>query len=385
MFENTGKVHSNKISLIVSLILIIPMIFTCLPDELDWDINGVVENVSPQFTWHGALNGSYQESLEEYLDANLGLRGILIKSGNQMAYTLFNKSTHDSECIGKNKQLYELEYIYKKMQYIEPVTKQYIDELIEKLGDLQTKLKMNGTDLFIFITPSKAEIYPEDIGWIYKKCAPEQKESSYNQLVAGLQKSEIPYFDGADYTNQLKNNEGKKVFALTGTHWTQTTGATVASQLIKELERNFGYDMTEFTVSEEMTDIPTDPDADIFNLLNIIQRPYDQYTTPKIEISKTGTDTPSILCRGGSFMGQSIVWMINNDIVSSAVHMENTYVYQEKYSEIQYFSDYNEIDVELLMENKNILLLEVNQGAIDKMSFGFIDYLLEENILKEEN
>ena len=83
-------------------------------------------------------------------------------------------------------------------------------------------------------------------------------------------------------------------------------------------------------------------------------------------------------------MGQTITYLILNDIVSEGVHVENTNAFSEKYSVIQPFSDYDEIDVDDMLENKDILLLEVNQGAIDKMSFGFIDYLYDRYVGKEK-
>lgn len=180
----------------------------------------------------------------------------------------------------------------------------------------------------------------------------------------------------------MKLSTGKNIFSKTGTHWSQVTGTKVARQLIQEMEVQLGYDLTEIEVEEKEVEEPLAPDADIFYLMNIIQEPYDKYYEPLITVSKVGKQQPSLICRGGSFMGQSITWLVNNDIVSNAVHMENTSLFQDKYSNIQSFSDYAELDIEQLMKNKDILILEVNQAAIEQMSFGFIDYLLNSDVLK---
>ena len=48
--------------------------------------------------------------------------------------------------------------------------------------------------------------------------------------------------------------------------------------------------------------------------------------------------------------------------------------------EISYFSEYEELDLDAEIEQADIVLLEVNEEAVDRMSFGFIDYMLD-NIL----
>lgn len=354
-----------------------------MPLKLDIELAGVTLNKEfPQITMSQVMDGSYQQSLEEYFSQNIDGRGIVIKSGNQLIYTIFKQSTHSGEAIGKNGQLYELEYIYKKLQYIPPITDDYAGGLIKKLQLLQQKLENKGTHLFIYITPSKAEIYPEDIPDIYYRCAPEKQESSYEKFVKGMSNANLPFFDAAKYVQTMRLSDDRDIYPKTGTHWSQVTGAKVARQLAQEIEVQLGYDLMEIEVAEQEVEEPLAPDADIFYLMNIIQKPYDKYYQPLITVSRVGKQQPPLICRGGSFMGQSITWLINNDIVSDAVHMENTHIFQNKYSDVQSFSDYAELDIGQLMKNKEILILEVNQAAIEKMSFGFIDYLLNSDILK---
>lgn len=380
MENRVGKIFTIAL---INIILFLPIILRVIPLKFDMELAGVTLNKElPQITLSQAMDGSYQQSIEEYFSQNINGRGIIIKSGNQLIYTIFNQSPHSGEAIGKNNQLYELEYIYKKLQYIPPVTDDYASDLINKLQLLQQKLEGKGTHLFIYITPSKAEIYPEDISDIYYRCAPEKQESSYEKFAKGISNAGLPFFDAAKYVQNMKLSTGEDIYYKTGTHWSQVTGAKVARQLIQEMEVQLGYDLTEIEVAEQEVEEPLAPDADIFYLMNIMQKPYDKYYQPLITVSKVGKQQPSLICRGGSFMGQSITWLINNDIVSDAVHMENTYIFQNKYSDVQSFSDYSEVDIGQLMKNKDILILEVNQAAIEKMSFGFIDYLLDSDTLK---
>lgn len=369
---------------VLGCILVFPYFFKMNLFESEMELNGVTitENF-PKINSMNVMNGKYQNAVEEYFSQNIEGREIIIKCGNQIVYSLFNRSTHTGEILGKDGQIYEKEYIDKYLQYTPPVTDEYVEELIYKLGLLKDKLSKKSINLFVFITSSKAEIYSEDIPDVFYKCAPDLKESSYKKLTQALREANIPYFDAVPNVYELKMNEKERVYTKTGTHWSQLTGARIASQLIYKLEEAFGYDLTEIEVSQQVVDEPVHPDADIFNLLNILQKPYDTYYQPVVTKVSEGKDRPALVCQGGSFMGQSLTWLVNNDIVKDAVHIENTSVFENKYSELHAFTNYDELDIVRFMEDKDLLLLEVNQGAIEKMSFGFIDYLLEDFMLED--
>lgn len=362
----------------LGLILLFPNIFKMNLFKLDVELNGVtVSEKFPEINITDILNGTFQNLAEEYFSQNIGGREIIIRCGNQIVYSLFKKSTHESQLLGKNGQIYEKEYINKYLQYYPPVTDEYISELINKLELLKSELSKKNIYLFVFITSSKAEIYNEDIPNIFYKCAPNLQDSSYKKLKLALNEADISYFDAVPYVHELKKKEKENVYPKTGTHWSQVTGARVAKQLIFKLEEAFGYDLSKIEVSKQIVDEPVHPDADIFELLNILQKPYDTYYKPIISNVYEGKDRPALICQGGSFMGQSLSWLVYNDIVKDAVHIENTYVFENKYNELQTFSNYEELDIARILKGKDLLVLEVNQGAIEKMSFGFIDYLLE--------
>ena len=82
----------------------------------------------------------------------------------------------------------------------------------------------------------------------------------------------------------------------------------------------------------------------------------------------------------GSFMQTSVFTLASLGGVDSYYYMENTLLVDD--GEISSFSGYEELDIQTELKNTDILLLEVNQEAIDRMSFGFIDYLLDSILIQ---
>ena len=56
--------------------------------------------------------------------------------------------------------------------------------------------------------------------------------------------------------------------------------------------------------------------------------------------------------------------------------MENTNVFVNYYSQVSTMSSYDELNWDELIGDKELFIIEVNQGAIQDMGFGIIEYLL---------
>ena len=79
-------------------------------------------------------------------------------------------------------------------------------------------------------------------------------------------------------------------------------------------------------------------------------------------------------------MGQSLSTLLRAGIFEKDVHFENSYCFTDQYNTIYNlsgFSAYDELNLDQLIGQSDILVLEVNDGAIPNMSWGFIEYLLE--------
>lgn len=369
----------NKYQFIVVSLFVL-MIFSAFLWEFfpyQFELSGVTnEQDIEQFTWTGVANGQWQSQYEEWLKLNVSIRAPLIKLGNQFFFTAFNKTTNNNLTVGKNNNIFELSYIYNQKQITPPVSDEYIEELVQKLEFLQIALKENGKDLFIYITPMKTYFYEDDIPWQYALLAPNREVTSYDKLKRELQESFLAYYDTIPYMTALQVQSDEPIYAKSGTHWTQWAGAYVSKEIMLSIEQQLDYNLGQIEIERVICDEPLAPDADIYLNMNIIQKPKGTYFAPQVTVVEEAKDKISVFARGGSFMGQSLFHLIRTGVFEDDVYIENKNVFRDNFSKCDSFEDYEDIDVMEMLKDKDLVILEVNQGAIDQMGFGIIDYLI---------
>lgn len=361
------------------IIIFIPMVSQIFKLDFGVQLSGAVaDNVIPKLNIDKVMAGDFQNEADEYLRNSMPIRNIVIKSGNQLVYKIFKKSTNDSIAIGKHQQLFEKMYIYKELQFYPPATQEQLYEQMEHLEILQDKLNEKGINVLLFITPYKTEFYKDDIPWIYRVCAGElsDENNNYEQFIKMLKDSDIKYFDSVEYVEKLRNEYQEKVFPKTGTHWTQVTGMRVAKELLNVMEEKFEYDMGDVEIEVKKTDKAAWPDDDLFQILNLISKPTDEYHVGTIKINQEGKDKPDILCRGCSFMGQSIYYLIENNLVGENIYMENTFARINNEETIE-VSDYDTIDLKSYVKGKDLIIFEANQASIDNIGLGLMEYMYQ--------
>lgn len=346
-----------------------------------YTLYGVSDSATVTEELSALMDGTWQSEAETILNEKLVLRSWLIPLRNQISYSLFHTSTHDSIILGKDNYLYEENYILKHLQIISPVSDAYMKELICKLTDLQDRLAADNKQLFIFITPSKAHIYSEYIPDSYLALAPEnQSTSSYEKLLAALDEYSLPYYDSVPYVLKNKTSFEYPAFPTTGIHWSLVEGFAVTQRLMDSMEEQLDINLPEFELSWAVTPTALGSDRDIEQLLNIFRGHPDTYYAPAVNITDPAGDSLSVLARGGSFMGTSVYHIMDFHFFESLYYMENTQLISN--GDISYFTDYEQLPLAEQLAKADLVLLEVNEESIDTMSFGFIDYLLE-HILTE--
>lgn len=329
----------------------------------------------------GIMDGSWQAGMEDFLNDQSVLRTWLIPIRNQVTYSLFHTSPHSSVVLGKDNYLFEDIYILKELQIIPPVSDGQIEELIGKLTLLQDRLSTRGKTLFLFITPSKAHVYPEYIPDSYKSLMPQQPEtSSYEKLLMQLEESDIPYYDSVPYVLATRDSAEYPTYTVTGIHWSHVKGFDVAQQLSDSMEEQLGINLPEFTLSWRVNPTAIGADRDVEELMNIFSRQRCTYYAPSIIIADNEKDSANLLACGGSFMGETVYNLMDFDFFDSTYYMENTQLID--CGNISQFTSYEELDLAQQLKLADIVLLEVNQEKIDDMCFGFIEYLLN-NILTD--
>lgn len=348
-------------------------------------LNGVTqqaEKIEPNIATIG--DGTYQSYLNDRWDNNFPGRTVLLKIRNQILYSALNVSPNSNVIIGKEKYLYEPAYILYENQAYPPSSGEYFDNLGNNLHKLKDLLEKNGKDLYVFITPSKVryckEYVPNKFNFLDNTEA--YTYTNYSMLLEKLEEKEIPYYNSIPHIDKTIADGifETPLFYPTGIHWSQTYGEAWAAGLLDYINQHSKYDLGAVSVSETLCEEPVYPAADLYSSLNVIVPPKGPWYSTEMVIERVGKDHPNVFLRGGSFMGQSLSALIRSGVFGQDVHFENNYYFTDQYSQsttLSSFHAYDELDLNRLLGQSDILILEINEGNIHDMSWGFIEYLLD--------
>jgi len=367
---------------IIVLTMMYPLFGIFLEDAVT--LSGVTkETQQPEMTKSGVWDGSFQTWLNSWWEENFPGRGALIKLRNQMLYSL-GESPNANVIIGRDKYLYEPGYITAELMTDGPYERQYYDDIGERLEKLRDLLEEGGKELYVFITPSKADFFRDRIPARYMllDSKGDYDFCQYSMLIENLEKRGIHYFDSVAYIREHmdKGEISAPLFYATGIHWSHPWGETCAKGLLEVMRSFSKYDLGEVSVTESESPEPVFPATDLYDSLNLIKKPSDTWYRSDMVLSKEGSDHPNIFIRGGSFMGQSTTSLIWTGLFAHDVHYENYFYMTDCYSDqvmLSGFTAYDEAPLDRLVGQSDIIVLEVNESAISSMSFGFIEYALE--------
>lgn len=343
-------------------------------------LNGVsTQAEKPELSLKAIMDGTYQEHMNAYLLENISGRNLLVRIHSQLLYSVFHTSSNNNIVIGSNEQLFEPEYLAYSLNIWGQPSEEEISGLVNKLLALNSALEADGKQLYIFITPSKARYYADNAPLSYKLCANTgATEVAYDKFIRGLDGSGLKVFDSIAYINEHRTEFEFPLWYSTGIHWSRALGARIGEAFNQYLKETCGYNLGQIHVTQSKTRELIAPDADLYNILNLLVPPSEEYYSPQIT-SEEGTDKPNVFFRGGSFMGQSLSNLVRNNIFNKDISFENNYYFTDNYSgggTLSDFNAYDELDIPLYLEQSDLLILEVNENKIFTMSWGFIDYVL---------
>ncbi len=381
MIEKARKV--GLVSLFLFLIFI-PWLLSLAGIHLGNGLGGVTVAVpEPELSVKSVLEGSWQESVEEWTKSELSVREPLIRMGNQVVFSLFDGSANQYATIGKENVIFEDVYLEAQLQY-DQVSEEEIEILAGKLEELNRQLEANGQHLVIFVTPMKTLYWEEYAPDVWEWFSPERTVSPYEKLKGAIEETSLTYYDSVPFIQQLLE-QGVTCWYKTGNHWSEWSAMLVAQDLSDFLEETYGYDFPEWEVSGVPVDTPLDWDQDVFKSLNLLIGPYDeQYYAPEVSEREAGSAVPVVFSQGGSFQHQSVLPMLRY-AGNRFTYLENMeYVCGNGQEEQKgTFSAFEDLEAVNTVREADLVILEVNLESIDRMSFGFIDYLLDSGILEQ--
>tara|TARA_Y100000589_G_C27186771_1_gene643032 strand:- start:1759 stop:2895 length:1137 start_codon:yes stop_codon:yes gene_type:complete len=167
----------------------------------------------PQLKLESLILGSYTDSLNDYLKTNFTLRGMAIRTRNQIDYTIFNQTHARSVLVGKNGYLFEENYI-KAALGTDNFDESKFEEKISLLEELYDS---TGVPIFVALAPGKASYFIDFIPDKYTANDSVKADRTYLKWKQRVDESEKLHL--VDLKFQLDPLED--LFPKNGIHWSE--------------------------------------------------------------------------------------------------------------------------------------------------------------------
>ena len=365
------------------LFLALPLFQSVTRFPPDVPLTGVENTATPPTRSLAAWwNGTLQTEFDAWLTPRLGLRGVFVRTANQINYTLFGelpKRNGTQVLMGRNGVLFEKVYVDAYNQGGGRPEAE-LKNVSESTRRLQARLAADGIAFLLVIAPSKAEIYSEFLPQTADVTGRPGRRSNYQNIMEFLRQDGVNVVDAHELFLEWKREpNAPKLFANGGTHWNQYGAARVVSRIMEELSRLTGKDLPQLNVvGTETNRIIVDSDNDLGDLLNLwsSRSLAGPQIHPVLETTP-GTYSPDVLVIGDSFVFTLTNWMDRQQLYRK----RDTYYYYNR----QYFYpeepnvalDKPQLDLLKEIQGRDAIVIEVSEYWLPRIGFGFVRDLLK--------
>ncbi len=370
--KKTGSHIAFALIIILILLPAIQMLFHLFKEK---PLNGAFNLAEkPVFSKGNWYSGKFQGQVERYLKDYSGFKNFLVRLENQLDFSLFRQANAEGAVIGKNKQLFEYDYIRSWLAKDYPGDS-FVEEKLRRTKYVQEYLKREkNIDLVVVFEPGKASFYPEYIPSGYSK----QKEglSTYERFLKKARELNIDFIDLEQYFIQLKPVSDYPLFPRFGTHWSVYGMQFAADSLLRLIENRRGISLTKVKVnSTEISSKPWDTDDDVLKTMNLLFSPKGEnlaYPVFDFDTAHPG-EKPMVLV-----IADSYYWNIYNSRIpkylfaNEAFWYFNSLVYPENYIQPTFTKDLN---FRQEVEKQQVIFLMVTERFLHKFDWQFIDQL----------
>jgi len=340
----------------------------------------------PQFTFESWLDGRYQERRDRYFRERVGFRSLLIKTYNQINFSLFGivaKTKGTQVIVGKDNYLYEAVYVNA---YNTPgsTPETALRGCVRDLRALQDKLAARNIGFLLVIAPSKVEIYPEYVPDDMLVPGRSARRTEYDRIVPLIEEFGVHCLDAHRLFLEEKNTGQHALFSRGGVHWNYYGAAIVLSRIISEIELQTGRDFISITRTGVMVDYtPRGTDNDLGELLNIWQtrRMIGPQVHPVLKNQAGGDGQPMNLL----FIGDSFVHTLTEILTEQQIceRWDMLFYYRRRFTPAGRSDDAldrSELDWKSELLARDAVLLEINEYWLTRLGgrhvpdlgFGFV-------------
>ena len=282
----------------------------------------VTETENPKLTLQSYVDGTYQDSLENYCRNHSGFREWLIRAYNQYVWSCFRETTNATVVRGKDGWLFEETHVrdyyeslmYKYAEDNDKMRKIFETE-VQRFKKVQELLEEHNVHLFLVIAPCKDAIYPEYLPKNATYLRPDGLHA-YDYYKKRFDETGVNYIDFVSLFRNIKDSVDYPLFPSCGTHWSNIASVYAFDSILRYMEVLGDQNLINLDVGERYQAETRDPDNDLEIILNLafpIKSRPNIYADVGIREDSTAVK-PNFLIVGDSYYfniaGSTPIWEI---------------------------------------------------------------------------
>lgn len=248
-------------------------------------------------------DGSFQRSFEDYFMRGNPLWGWLVRTCNQIAFSVFNQVTFNYGApafIGKDGQLLQAMYLNAFNRRRSLPEKVYLKK-VRKIKRLRKLLAERGITLLITVSPNAIELYPELLPSSYIDPSRLSRKNSYDIMRPAIEAEGIDIIDSYQILLGMRDHFPFRFFGKGSAHWNNVASCIATNNIISKISTLTKKELKNFPCSPITYHEPIGDDDDLLKIANILfpkryteMMPYapkaeQLYQTPPIRLLIVGT------------------------------------------------------------------------------------------------
>jgi hypothetical protein len=331
------------------------------------------ETQCPGLTKRNWWNGTFQDSLNDYVNEHFGFRKTLVRLRNQVSWSLSKISYANGVEGGKDDYLFDIKYInaYRGKDF---VGLDSIRARVARVKLLQEKLAEAGIKFFVVLAPGKASYYndylPEDRREIVGP-------TNYVTYREEFSEQKVHCLDFRKWFEEMKPKAKYKLFPKCGIHWSRYGATIAADSMIRYVAHRtnplslFEYKGVKLTDSMRYSDYDVGQSMNlIWDILPDTMAYPNVYCPPPLPGSR-----PRML-----MVGDSYFWtMPTFEMQTSAFNQIDFMYYNRQWfprCDGTYMKDVSEISLIDQLLKQDVISILVTDANLSEFPWGFVDQAL---------
>lgn len=335
-----------------------------------------VEAQKPTFVGNNLWSGTYQDSLNKYVEDHIGFRPDLVRVNNTVDYYLYGRLNTNSVILGKENYTFEEGYINATLGR-DFIGEDSIASILYKVKFIQNKLQEKDITFLLLYAPGKATFFPE---YIPEKYHPDSiTKTNYEAFIAQTTASEINNIDYNRWFLQMKDTSSYPLYPQYGIHWSYYGMLLTLDSLVHRIEKERNIDMVD--MSWDRIDLSRkfkNTDYDLGKALNLLwQLPTYKLAYPHLSFEKISEkDSPKLLAVSDSYF-----WNWYGTGFTNRFFKKTDFLYyfnQHFSSEFSGSKTTSTLNLVPFVESHEVVVVMATDGNLKTFAFGFINKLYEE-------